>query len=193
MNSADRARIAKSYMALNGIYGGQPLPKESVSYWLDAVADMNADDVSGALRAWLNDPKAIRLPTPGQIRAIVYPQVDPVTIGVQAASLMLNAVPKFGWQQSSAAKEYMGELAWLAVHRLGGWQYVCEYLGTRQLPLTMVQAQVRDICSAQIKLGEAGLTDYRPALPEPKKKPANLLQGDFKKLIPSTTKPEGGE
>lgn len=156
-------------MGVASFYSDRPVMTETVTIWLDSLNDIDHDLVHMALRKWFNDPKATRPPTPGQIREIIFPQMNERNEAVEAASRIVAAAPKFGHQGKSnreAARAYVGELGWMAVERIGGWQYLCENLGTKVLPLTVAQAQLRDACEAIAKRAKAGLAELPPSLPK---------------------------
>jgi hypothetical protein len=193
MTADDRKNLAKAYMGVAAFYSDRPVLRETVTMWLNALEDLEPSKIHEALKKWFNDPKASRPPTPGQIRELITPTVDEQTEAIDIASRIIAAVPKYGYQGSANvrdARAFIGESGWVAVDRLGGWRYICENLGTRTLPLTMAQAQIRDVCRAQVVLAKSG----RVFLPAPGEKIELGEAKEVMKLIDSKTNtPKEGE
>lgn len=163
MNAEQRKLVARKLIASWLMYGRE-LAYETAAFMIDNLADLPADKVLHAIDLYSRDPKNNMQPTVGKIRAIVNPEVDERVQATEAAARVVGAVSKFGWAQGSAARTYIGELGWSAVERSGGWGYICQNLGVT-LQVGTFQAQVRDICAAQLQRAKAGQFDA-PALPQ---------------------------
>lgn len=162
MNPEDRKLIANRLAASWIMFGRDP-HFETLAFMVDNLADLPANKILFAIEKYCRDPKHTTAPTVGKLRAYCEPQQDPRSLAIDAASRVVGAVSKFGWAQGRSAREYIGELGWLAVERCGGWSYVCENLGLG-LSVGTFQAQVRDACEAILARGEVGL-DSPPGLP----------------------------
>lgn len=129
----------------------------------NALEGIPLGKVAEAMGHYRNEKGRRQMPMPADIKAYLTPQLDDRTQAIEAAARTIAAVTKFGWAQGAAAREYIGELGWSAVERSGGWNYVCVNLGTN-LQVGTFQAQLRDICAAQLLRAKAGQFEA-PALP----------------------------
>lgn len=67
---------------------------------------------------------------------------------LQMSGEIIESISRFGRMRGDEAKEYLGEVAWLAVERSGGWNNLCQ-ITNNQVPTT--KAQLRDICASQLR------------------------------------------
>lgn len=157
--------IAKMLLDMARFYAYE-LEERQLEMYVDALSGFPLEKVLGACRAYVKNPKNEKFPIPPHKVMIAYLPSEPDSraLSVEASSRVVAAVTKFGWNNGSRAKEYIGELGWLAVMRLGGWSHLCQNLGL-SLNVTVIQAQVRDLCEATLKLGDADIHDHPPALP----------------------------
>lgn len=182
MTQEERKTIGRRWIAVASTHG-KVFSNDAWSVMLNAVDDLPFERLKNALDNWLAGPKARTFPFPIDLREQIVPPVDDETVAREAASRVIAAVAKFGWAQPGAAREWIGELGWVGVVRAGGWQYICENLGRRELPHAMFQAQLRDVCSAQIKLAKAGVLDQPIGLPKPADQPSLSEAQDLVKAI----------
>lgn len=143
---------------------GRKMTRESIRLLINGVQDLPFEKVLPVLEGWMASKQATQFPMPHLIRDLISPRPDDETLARAAASRVIEAVGKFGWNNSHLARAYIGELGWVAVTRIGGWQYLCENLGS-ELSLTTVQAQVRDLLAAESKLDRLGMHDQPIGLP----------------------------
>jgi hypothetical protein len=163
MIQTDRVFIGRNWMALAELYG-RTISPDALKAMLDAVDDLPMAAVQGVLNSWMRRPESHRFPLPVDIRNLIKPNLSDEEMARESASRVIAAVSKFGWNNSSAAREWIGELGWLAIGRAGGWLYICENLG-RTLSLTTFQAQIRDLCATNVKLAKAGQLDQPVGIP----------------------------
>lgn len=182
MNHEERNTIARRWMALAATHG-KIFNKEAWTMMLDSVGDLPYERLKNALEGWLAGPKARTFPFPIDLREMIVPPVNDDDVAREAASRVIAAVTKFGWAQPGAAKEWVGELGWVGVVRAGGWQYICENLGRRELPHGMFQAQLRDICLTVWRRAKAGVHDQPIALPQPDGQPSLGEAQDVMKML----------
>lgn len=156
-----------------------PMNDLKLKTWVQALSELDLSELRKAMAFYRTEKGRRQMPMPADFKARIQPAVDPRMQAVDAASRVQGAVVKFGWQQRDAARHFIGELGWIAVGRFGGWQRVCELLGTRDLPLSTFQAQVRDLLEAQLQFVTAGISGP-PQLPESgsKNKTAELESAD---------------
>lgn len=96
------------------------------------------------------------IPAPADVFNALDNSLDQTSIATLAASRTIEAVSKFGSWNPEEAEAHIGQLGWCAVHRFGGWKYVCENLGV-SLDVTTFQAQLRNICVADLKAIDNGI------------------------------------
>jgi hypothetical protein len=77
----------------------------------------------------------------------------------EAAARIVNAISRYGWNNPTKAKEYIGSIGWDVVNMQGGWENVCDVATNENL--TFLQAQWRDLAKSRLSLGK---TDYLPNL-----------------------------
>lgn len=175
MNREERVRVGETWLGLAQMYGRE-IPRAALTLMLNAVDDLDADAILVAFETWAKTSKQNRHPLPADLREIVSPVVDDDTLARDAASRIVQAISKFGWCNSQAAKEFIGELGWHVVGRNGGWSYICENFGLGLDP-GVFQAQARELAKSQSMLAKAGKLDTPPALPEPASSVVSILPG----------------
>ncbi len=177
MTLNERQEIKKLW-ALMSAYYQNPLRDEVILMYLEDVSDLPFSAVVEAFTTYRKNPKNIRVPIPAQLRTIVSPPEDDDSMAKEAAARIIAGVSKFGRSKPGEASEYIGELGWLVVQKQGGWWSICNYLNEGSI--SSLQAQLRDLAVAQIKLARAGKLNTPPALPvaDPKgqKKINSLVQ-----------------
>ena len=160
MNQEQRNQLAAAILDCAHFYGKTDLSTSDIKSFIDVLikfySEISASGFINGLLAYVNDAKNRVFPAPSTLRPYLYAKMDDDFIAVQAASRALEAVSKFGWNNSTEARVYVGELGWKAIAGFGGWSYVCENLGN-EISLTTFQAQVREIAKSIIKMTKAGL------------------------------------
>jgi hypothetical protein len=191
LTDAERKQVKVLWLQLSAYYQ-YPLKEEVFEMYVQDVEDLSFDEIKVAMEKYRRNGKNNRVPLPGSIRALARPELDPDTQAREAAARVIQAISKFGYTNPTEARAWIGELGWRAVQRFGGWQYLCENTGV-ELSVTTLMAQVRDIASTTIKLGEAGIYDQPLGLPEPEKKKLGLQSAsDVLKQLPFGKKEEHG-
>lgn len=172
MNAAELRSLKKLIITVADYYGRDIKP-EVVTMMAEDLKDLPFWKVHAAYSSYRTKDKQMRFPMPSTIRELICPSAEPRALAIEAATRAIAAVSKFGWPAPHEAREYIGELGWRAVERIGGWVYLCENLGVT-LQVTTLQAQIRDACEATIKLGDAGVHDQPIGLPDAKTKQVGL-------------------
>lgn len=181
----------KKTITITSAYYGRQLPDPAVVMYAEDMEDLPFEKVMEAIKVYRRNPANRQMFLPAHIREIVFPTGRPEDFAREAANRVVAAVAKFGWIGAHEARAWVGELGWRAVERLGGWMQLCEHLGTPAMPLTTVQAQVRDACLATLRLGEIGIYDQPVALPEAKSTVEELqAAGEILKSLPQPKKLE---
>lgn len=147
---------------------GKDFPKEQATLFINSLISFIPDTFENymkALSSYAEDSKNKFFPAPNSLRPYLIPDLDDEAVAVEASSRTMEAVSRFGWNNSTEAKAYVGELGWRAVSKFGGWSYICENLGN-EISLTTFQAQVREITRSQIKMAKAGISEGPIQLPQ---------------------------
>ena len=139
----------KEVILLTASYYDRVLSPMVLTMYAEDLADLPADAVVDAYKAYRRDPRNTRFPLPGQIRALVEPAVDPESAAREIASRINHAIVKFGWANASAAEAYVGEVGWNIVNRSGGWSHLCQNHGVTLDP-GVFQAQVRELAKSDL-------------------------------------------
>lgn len=130
---------------------------------VEDLDDLSSLEVLHALKEYRKTTKRPFMPTVAEIRQLARPPMDARDIGLETASRIRSAISKFGWPSPQKAREYIGEQGWDVVERFGGWQHLCENLGT-VIQETTFMAQCRDVVASQVNLTRAGVDLEKPAL-----------------------------
>jgi hypothetical protein len=148
------------------------LEKRQLEMYVNVLQQFPETVVMRAGQDYMRDIKNTRFPIPPHsiLKDYLPQKPDQKDLAREAASRVIAALSKFGAPNGSAAKEYIGELGWMAVQRHGGWLVLCETTGNGfgLTPPTMLQAQIRDLCESTQNLAAAGIHDQPIGLPEAK-------------------------
>jgi hypothetical protein len=142
MNQSERNETIKALAVMADVYG-RPISKAAISFMADALMDLDGQKVLRALCDYAKDPASRGFPLPGQVRAMVSPEVSKDQLATEAANKIVEAMGKFGWTNPDKARAFMGELAWEVVVREGGWSNLCERTTNDDLPI--MRAQWREL------------------------------------------------
>lgn len=190
MNEKEKQIFSKQ-LAFAFMSYGRELSYETLQFMISKLLDMSFESLMNALDGYCKDPKSNMPPTVGALRMRCNSRADDRTLAIEASSRVIQAVTKFGWNNIPGAKEFIGSLGWRAVERSGGWLYICENLGVA-LTVGTFQAQIRDICEAQMKLADHGVFEA-PALPECKRGGGLQSAGEIIKQLSANQRGENEE
>lgn len=140
----------KELIVLTASYYNQVIRPEVLQMYVEDLADLNPNDLVLAYTKYRRDPKNRTFPLPAQIRAIVHPEIDPDSIAKEISARISGAIPKYGWDRSIDAQEYIGPIGWKVVKKLGGWSYLCQNHGVTINPTTFM-AQTRELIKTEIQ------------------------------------------
>lgn len=115
-------------------------------------------------------------PDISDILKTMQPEENPDDLANDMAGKILQVNREVGYMQSQLAREMLGDQAWYAVQRFGGWESI-SLTETKNLPT--VRAQLRDICKATIR---RGIHEHRLDQLEGPTGLKKLNYDDFKKL-----------
>lgn len=142
------------------------LTDEQVRVYSEFLAvRLTTHELVQAIALYCDDPKNEFFPRPvSKLVALIKEPIDDDSTAREVAARIVAAIPKFGWCNQEAAKNFVGEIGWAVIEKQGGWPYLCEHYGV-DIQMSAFQAQVRDLAKSQIHLAKRGLADTPPALP----------------------------
>lgn len=183
MNTNERNELGLHLTNLAMYYGRQINPNV-VGMFLDDLSEFSYAEILIAIRKYRKLPTSVRFPLPNELIKIMRPEIDNKSQAIEAASRIIEAVNVFGWPNPEQAKTYIGELGWRVVERIGGWQYICENLGTT-LNLGTFTAQARDLANATLERVAAGTDSIAPQIQSgtPKELTSLLTGNDLNRAL----------
>lgn len=184
MTTTERIQVGETLL-LTGKYYGREIAKETLSMMLDDLDDLDFSRVIAALAQYRRDAKNRMFPLPAQIRAMINPEVDADAAAKEIAARIAGAIVKFGYNNSSEAKFYIGDIGWSVVQRFGGWTYLCQNHGSNIDP-TAFMAQARELAKGAIMYSPEAMARAICIAP-------NIKRGELQSVgeimeIPSTAK-----
>lgn len=174
----------KEIIALTYAYYNQgKAPQDAVlAMYAEDLADLDPIQCIDAYNRYRKNPKNRTFPLPAQIRELVCPD-EFISTEAQAreiAARIVGAISQFGWNNGRSAEVYIGPAGWSVVQRQGGWNYLCENMGTRINPTTF-QAQVRDQVEGSLRYGLPAIESQIGA--SPSRISGELVQANFARLL----------
>lgn len=167
LNQDERNILARQILELSVVYGNYEMSSDKVRIYisaLDSFYNLSLEKYLNALVTYSKNSKNKSFPSPIGLGEYLNPEVSDDHQATASASRAIEAVSKFGWCNSQQARDYIGELGWKAVQAFGGWQYVCENLGS-ELQLTTFNAQIRELSKSIISRSKLGIVDSPVELP----------------------------
>lgn len=188
MTSVEENKLAQNFAMLAAYYQKQ-IPDVVLKMYARDLNDLDFKEVCGALERYRQDPKNRSMPLPAQIRAILGSAVDSDSAAREIAGRIAGAVVKHGFYQGTEAREYIGEIGWTVVTKLGGWGHICTNLGVSIDP-TAFYAQVRDLAKTQI-MYEPKAIDRAIGIGASKKSTGELESASelIKRILPAKESP----
>lgn len=178
-------KTLREVIILTASYYSKPLSGEVLEMYAEDLADLPAAKCIEAYQLYRRNPKNVHFPLPAQIRGLVAPaeHISAESKARETAGRICGAVAKYGWNNWAEAKVYIGAEGWEVIRRQGGWQHVCENLGTNINP-TAFQAQIRDMLLGAFQYGLTAIEDSIGVLPESRRGGLQPI-GNIMNLIPS--------
>lgn len=161
-------RTMRALETLAAITGMQGAALQNVlAFYAESLDDLPEDRVVAAIEQVAR--KARRWPTVDDIREAAGDGAqDPAGVAREVADKIVEGIRRYGYMAGPsrlpALQEFLGELAWALVQKLGGWNMLCETVRDDQLPT--LKAQWRESALAlidRVQRGEA--LDAPPAVP----------------------------
>lgn len=152
MSPQEIAQLKKRILTAS-VYYGKPLSVDVIDMYVEFLIDLSFTDVMEAIRAYCVNGKNRFMFNAAQIRELVFPEPDQDSVAREISSRITQSITKFGWCNSAAAKDYIGEIGWEVVNRKGGWANICQNHGITIDP-TVFEAQTRELAKVQIVCGK---------------------------------------
>ncbi len=150
MNNQEITKVAAKIAMVNTIYGITQ-SNEAVMYQANLLREFDLQKVIQAFDKFMVSNKTNRPPTPAHIIELINPIESLAAKADIIISRIETAIRRFGYTEPEEAKEYIGELGWQIVQFRGGWNYLCQHLGTNLLPGGTFHAQARETVKALIE------------------------------------------
>jgi hypothetical protein len=110
--------------------------------WKEDLKEFDPSSVESAFKKYRTENKF--MPMPSDLIKILKPQRNKEDHANYITALVIEAIKDFGYADPERARRHIGESGWHAVNCYGGWEYVCQHVGTNKLPIGMFRAQFRD-------------------------------------------------
>jgi hypothetical protein len=105
-----------------------------------------------------------RMPSIGDLAGRCAPEILERDTAVEVSARIWAAIGKFGWNNSTDARDWIGEVGWYVVETNGGWSRLC---GTAQeKDVGTWKAQLRDHAAAALRRHKAGVLGNAPKFGE---------------------------
>lgn len=143
MDNKQRNLVFKQLQSVAIIFNA-PVTAKVFNFYVEALSKYKFEDVIKAIQE--TSVKCRYFPKPVEIIELIEPPVKREDADHMAGQI-ISSIFKFGFYQSSDAKNFLGSEAWNAVNLAGGWATLCD---TPQNNLGMLRAQLRDFCLASI-------------------------------------------
>lgn len=126
------------------------LERDVLKMQVEDLEDLNFNDIHNALIQYRRDSRNQFWPKANKIRELINPKMSIDAQSVAIATKIREGITTYGWANLRAANANLGEMAWVVVERLGGWQYICENHGLNLNPGTF-HAQARDVAKSLLE------------------------------------------
>jgi len=184
MGPNEKHELSKIIKSLGSLYN-KNLDINSIEMMINLLNKYDFEKVKLAYENYLSGPKGNFFPMPNQIIEILNPSLSNDAKANQIARMIPEAISKFGWNNPSEAKEYIGEIGWHIVQSKGGWLDVCNFHGS-DWDVGTFHAQARDSAKAIIEASSLGL--HRQAIGYSEKNQFAIENDSLKKLTSSIQK-----
>lgn len=160
MTPEEQIQIAELF-TMSAEIAGLKLSPMAIDMQVRNVEDLPFDEV---VKAILDFGKTqVGFPHPAKIREKIQPEISDGDVGEQVANLVLKCISKHGYTNPERARSEMGEIAWITVDGMGGWQNICQTTFNDQI--NTLRAQIRNYANVVAKKAKRGELHLAPALP----------------------------
>lgn len=166
------------------IYYRETLSPIQLAMYAEDLSCLTPEQLTKAVKTYRQNPANKFFPIPAALIAVINPVETEIDDGRDIASKVIGAVSKFGSYQAQNAKEYIGEIGWECVKRMGGWVTLCSELTEENKGI--YNAQIRDLSMTLKKKSINGTIatpqDFPNMLPDGTAKPVlELIRGAIEK------------
>jgi len=143
------ALLLKFYQASN-----KNFDEFDAEIYFGGVEDVGFDKALEALMQIARSKGFHKIPTVAEIRegaGVIEPEKRDESDAM--AGRIIESISRFGGYQAVKAKEFLGDLAWTAIERVGGWNALC-LTELDQLPT--LRAQLRGMCQSVRAMDSVG-------------------------------------
>lgn len=109
-----------------------------LSIWFDNLKDFTREELLSVFKEHIQAEKYFPSISDFHKYARAKPCYD--TLSEDLTGKILSAISQYGYMNAKSAKESLGEVAWEAVSRNGGWQTICDITNER---VTFLSSQLR--------------------------------------------------
>lgn len=155
-------KLSEMILVLSEIYG-EEITESRLSAYTKVLDDLKDHELDIAFKSIMNNPWIKKLPLPSEIRNAARPELKPKEEAIQRLTLIKQAVKNFGWPNPIEAKEFLGDIIWSDIERLGGWKYLCESPSCN-INNSIIYAQLRDGIASSISARRNGIDFQIPTL-----------------------------
>jgi hypothetical protein len=157
------------------IYYRETLSPIQLAMYAEDLSSLTPDQLVKAVKLYRQNPENRFFPIPAALIAIINPVNSELDDGRDVASKVIGAISKFGSHRALDAKNYIGEIGWECVKRMGGWQNLCSELSDDNKGI--FNAQIRDLAMTLKKKSVNG------TIATPQDFPNMLPDGSVKQLM----------
>jgi hypothetical protein len=167
------------------IYYRETLSPIQLAMYAEDLSCLTPEQLAKAVKTYRQNPQNKFFPIPAALIAVIRPVETELDDGQDIASRVIGAVAKFGSYQGEKAREYIGEVGWECVKRMGGWVGICSEL-TEENKGTLF-AQIRGL-SVTLKKKSANGTiatpqDWPDMLPNGHRNDQSIESREISRLI----------
>jgi len=149
-----------------GEYYDKKLTATQIEMYVEDLMVLTPDELVFAIKKYRTIPENHFFPLPAKLIALVTPKENSeLDIGREVSGRIIQAVSKFGHNNSMEACKFIGDLGWKVVHRNGGWAAICSELNENNKGI--MQAQMRDLAISIMRMSTNGTLDAPIGIPQP--------------------------
>lgn len=163
MSSDNLSQIQVLLIALAEYYQ-KPLTENQLVMYAEDLSRFESEKVQAAMYTYRNNPKNKFFPIPAQLIEVLEPEIDPSLQAIEISARIWQAIANFGWPNPEGAKDFIGEIGWHVVTRMGGWPSLCDQV--MQSDGGMLRAQMREMAKATMERQKLGMLFETPSFPK---------------------------
>ena len=138
----------------------QNISDQVLKMYVYDTKDFTIDEMRKAFEIYRNSSESNFFPLPGSLKRMIRPEPNEEDESLELASIIFEAVKKFGYINPTKAREFIGELGWSVLEGFGSWAHFCQLLSVENQGI--IRAQIRDSAKAKLRRAKAGRTELPP-------------------------------